>query len=49
MDLIKTRKNMFEVVISPVHFGRGSFCYSYFPFFYIDVKEETNFVARSSH
>ena len=24
---------MFGVVISPVHFGRGSFCYSNFDFF----------------
>ena len=31
---------MFGVVISPVHFGRGLFCYSNFSFFYIDKKED---------
>ena len=40
---------MVEVVISPVHFGRGLFCYSNFIFFYIDDKKETNLIARSSH
>ena len=37
VDLIKPKKkNMFGVVISLVHFGRGLFCYSNFIFFYID-------------
>ena len=40
---------MFGVVISPVHFGRGLFCYSDFDFFYIDDKEEANLIARSSY
>ena len=40
---------MSGVVILPVHFGRGFFCYSNFNFFYIDDKEETNLIARSSH
>ena len=42
-------KNVFGVVISPVHFVRGLVCYSNFIFFYIDDKEETNLIARSSH
>ena len=42
-------RNMFGVVISPVHFGRGLFCHSNFNFFYIDEKEETIFITRSSH
>ena len=45
----KTRKNMCGVMISPAHFGRDLFCYSSFNFFYIDNKEETNLIARSSH
>ena len=50
VDLIKPRiKNMFEMVISPVHFGRGLFCYSNFNSFYVDDKEETNLIARSNH
>ena len=50
VDLIKNpEKNMFWVVISLVHFGRGLFCYSNFFFFSIDNKEETNLIARSSH
>ena len=40
---------MFEMVISPVHFGRGLFCYSNFNSFYVDDKEETNLIARSNH
>ena len=40
---------MFRVVISPVHFGRGLFCYSNFNFSYTDDKEETNLIARSGH
>ena len=40
---------MFWVVISPVHFGQGLFCYSNFNFFYIDDKEKTNLIARSRH
>ena len=47
VDLIKPRKNMFGVVISPVHFGRSLFYYSNFNFFYIDDKEETNLIARA--
>ena len=39
-------KNMFEEVISPVHFGRCLSCYSNFNFFYTDDKE-TNFKAHS--
>ena len=31
---------MFGVVILPVQFGRGLFCYSDFIFFYIDDKEK---------
>ena len=38
---------MFEVVISPVHFGEGLSCYFNFNFFYTDDKE-TNLMARSS-
>ena len=49
VDLMKPRKNMFGVVISPVQFGRGVFCYSNFSFFYIDDKEKTNLIARSSN
>ena len=44
----KTRKNMFGVEISPVHLGRDLFCYSNFNFLYIDDKEETNLITRSS-
>ena len=40
---------MLGVLISPVHFDRGLFCYSNFIFFYIDDKEKTNLIARSSH
>ena len=40
---------MFGAVISLVHFGRGLFYYSYFIVFYIEDKEETNLIARSSH
>ena len=36
---------MFGEVISPVHFGRGLFCYSNSNFFYIDNKEKTNLVS----
>ena len=49
VNLIKPRKNMCAVVNSPAHFGRDLFCYSSFNFFYIDNKEETNLIARSSH
>ena len=42
-------KNMFEVVISPMQFGRGLFCYSNFIFLHIEHKEKTNLIARSSH
>ena len=42
MDLINTRKNIFGVVISPLPFGRGLFCYSNFDFFYIGDKEGKN-------
>ena len=42
-------KNMFEVLVLPLQFGRGLFCYSSFSFFYIDNKVETNLIARSSH
>ena len=49
VDLIKSTKNMFGVVISSVHFDRGLFCCSNFNFFYIDDKEETSLIARSSH
>ena len=41
------QKSMFGVMISPVHFVRGLFCYSNFNFFYVYDKEETNF--RNSH
>ena len=40
-------KNMFEVLISHSHFGRGLFCYSNFNFFYIDDEEETVFINYS--
>ena len=36
VDSIKPRKNVFGVMISPVRFGLGLFCYSNFDFFYID-------------
>ena len=49
VDLIKPRKNMLGVVISPVLFGWGLFCYSDFNFLYIYDKEETNLITRSSH
>ena len=39
---------MFGVVISPVHFVGGFFCYSNFIFFYIDNKEKINSIPRSS-
>ena len=42
-------KNMFGVVIPPVQFDRGFFCYSIFFFFYIGDKEKINLIARSSH
>ena len=42
-------KNVFGLVISPVHFGRGLFCCSYFNFLYINDKEEVNLIDRSSH
>ena len=48
VGLIKIRKNMFGLVISPVHFGRGLFCCSNFNVFYIDDKNETNLIGRSS-
>ena len=41
-DLIK--KIMFGVLISPVQFGGGLFCYSNCNFFYIDDKEEAIFI-----
>ena len=41
-------KDMFGVIFSSVHFGRRLLCYSNFDFFYIDEKEETNLIARSS-
>ena len=31
----KTEKSMFGIVIAPVHFDQGLFCYSNFNFFYI--------------
>ena len=40
---------MFGAVILSVHFDQGLVCYSKFIFFYIDDKEETNLIARSSH
>ena len=40
---------MFGLVISPVHFGGGLFCYSIITFFYIDDKEKNNLIAKSSH
>ena len=40
---------MFGVVFSPVHFGRGLFCYTNLNFFYFDNEIETNLIARSSH
>ena len=49
VDLMKPGKNMSEVVISPVQFGRGLFCYSNFIFFHIDDKEKANLIARISH
>ena len=50
MNLIKfPGKEMFGVVISPVHFGRCLFCYSNFNFFEIDNKEKTSWIARRSH
>ena len=50
MNLIKfPGKEMFGVVISPVHFGRCLFCYSSFNFFEIDNKEKTSWIARRSH
>ena len=36
----KTKGNMFEVVISPVHFGRGLFVILIFIFFYTDNKKQ---------
>ena len=39
---------MFGVVILPVQFGRGLFCFFIFIFFYIDDKEKVNLSARSS-
>ena len=38
---------MFGVVISPVHFGRGLFCYSNFTFFYVDDEEEKSLTLKS--
>ena len=49
VDLMKPGKNMSEVVISPVQFGRGLFYYSNFIFFHIDDKEKANLTARISH
>ena len=47
VDLIKApKKACLGVMISPVHFVRGLFCYSNFNFFYVYDNEETNF--RSS-
>ena len=40
---------MFGVVISPLHFSRCLFCYSNVNYLYIEDKEETNLIARSSH
>ena len=37
---------MFGVVISPVNFGRGLFCYSNFNFFYIDDKRRNKFYRQ---
>ena len=34
---------MLGVGVSPVHFGRGLFCYS--NFFYIDYQEESNLLT----
>ena len=45
---IKTGKNVFGIVISPLHFGRDLFCYSNLIFFYIEDKEETSLIVRSS-
>ena len=39
---------MLEVVISPVRFGRGLFCYSNFNCFHIDDKKETNLWQKQS-
>ena len=47
IDLAKSRKNMFGVVISPVHFFRGLFCYSNFNFFYIDDKKEFKYYKQN--
>ena len=38
VNLVKPRKNMFGLVILPLHFGRGLSCYSNFIFFYNDNK-----------
>ena len=44
VDLIKPKKKMFGVVISPVHLGRGLFCNSNFIFFLcIDDKEKNKY------
>ena len=40
---------MFGIVISLVHFDRGLFYYSNFNFSYIDDKDETDLIVRSSH
>ena len=40
VDLIKARKNMFGIVISPVHIGRGLLCYSNFNFFILIKKKQ---------
>ena len=46
---IKTGKNVFGIVISPLHIGQGLFSNSNFIFFYIEDKEETSLIVRSSH
>ena len=40
---------MFGVENLPVHLGWGFFRYHNFNFLYIDDKEETNLITRSSH
>ena len=49
VDLLKLREKMVAVVTPPVHFDRGLFCCCSFNFCYIDDKEETNLIDRSSH
>ena len=40
MDLIKPQKNMFGVVISPMHFDLVLFCYSILVFAILTIKKK---------